>query len=91
MTAHIDQHEPTLSRNIALTALHGIQVYLGYMLMLAAMTYNAEMISMVCVGLVVGYAMFNIQMPPPATLDPCCASTNMKDQLIPKSSEHNTY
>lgn len=88
-----EQQEPSHSRNVTLTALHGIQVFFGYMLMLAAMTYNAELLCMVCAGLIVGYALFNTQAPPPATLDPCCASSNMKDQLIPirQASGHSTY
>jgi hypothetical protein len=52
--------------------LHGIQAALGYFAMLIAMTYNIELFCMICIGLAVGYVMFNLNIPPPIEVDPCC-------------------
>lgn len=39
--------------------LFGVQVTLSYLIMLAAMTYSTELFLMVCLGLTVGYGVFN--------------------------------
>jgi hypothetical protein len=54
----------------------GIQATMGYLLMLAAMTYNVELFLMVVFGLIAGYAMFHLNLPPPVTTDPCCDAEN---------------
>jgi Ctr copper transporter family len=41
-----------------LILLFGVQVTLGYFLMLLAMTYSTELFCMVCLGLTIGYAFF---------------------------------
>ena len=56
-----------------MVGLHGLQLLLAYLLMLAAMTYNMELFLSVIVGLTVGYATFNVNLPPPAVTEPCCA------------------
>jgi len=40
------------------TFLHGFQALLGYVLMLATMTYSAELLIMTVTGLATGYAVF---------------------------------
>jgi len=39
--------------------LLGVQVVLGYLLMLVTMTYSAELFTMVCAGLLLGYVAFH--------------------------------
>lgn len=51
--------------------IYGVQVMLSYFIMLAAMTYSAELFAMVCVGLTVGYAAFHMEMPTKSP-DQCC-------------------
>jgi hypothetical protein len=51
--------------------VYGIQVVLSYFIMLAAMTYSVELFTMVCVGLTVGYAAFNMEQPATSP-DQCC-------------------
>jgi hypothetical protein len=54
----------------------GGQLTLGYLLMLVAMTYCAELFTMVVLGLTTGYAMFHLNLPPPTNTDPCCDAEN---------------
>jgi hypothetical protein len=69
-------------RNVMLMFLHCSQVCLGYFLMLAAMTYNVEIFCMVLAGVGVGHGLFNLQAPPPANTDHCCADTNDLSELL---------
>jgi lipid-A-disaccharide synthase-like uncharacterized protein len=46
-------------RRLAKVGAFGIQVVLSYFLMLIAMTYSAELFTMVCVGLTIGYGLFH--------------------------------
>jgi hypothetical protein len=62
---------PSHSRNALLVLLHSAQTGLAYFLMLAAMTFSAELFAMVLVGIGVGHFFFNLQEPPHDT-DPCC-------------------
>ena len=49
------------------------QVVVGYALMLAAMSYSVEIFACVVGGLALGHAVFNLDLPPAANTDPCCA------------------
>lgn len=49
----------SLEQKLLGVLLQGVQVVLGYLLMLVAMTYSAELFSMVCVGLLLGYVAFH--------------------------------
>jgi hypothetical protein len=69
-------------RNVLLMLLHCSQVCLGYFLMLAAMTYNVEIFCMVLAGVGTGHALFNLQAPPPANIDHCCAGGNDLSELL---------
>ena len=46
---------------------------LAYLLMLAAMTYSAELFCMVVLGLTAGYALFGLDSLPPASTEACCS------------------
>jgi copper transporter 1 len=59
-------------RQLVLIALFGLQVLLGYWLMLLAMTYQVELFICVVAGLVVGHFLFNMKNPPETSADPCC-------------------
>jgi hypothetical protein len=79
------------SRNCLLVLLHSAQSCLGYFLMLAAMTYSAELFLMVLAGIGVGHLFFNLQEPPQGT-DPCCpqisgGETELTDQQQPQSQQ----
>ena len=56
------------------TSFHFIQAFLGYVIMLAVMTYSVELIASVCLGLALGHALFtSVKDRPPSSADPCCA------------------
>lgn len=69
----------SIGRDVVMVVLHGTQVFFGYLLMLAAMTYNVELFVMVLLGVMAGYACFNLAAPPKANLDPCCANGDEDD------------
>jgi Ctr copper transporter family len=82
--------------SMATVLLYGIQVALSYFIMLAAMTYSVEIFCMVCAGLTVGFAMFNIDLPASST-EQCCdidididAEEVVKSNydVLPNESEH---
>ena len=75
----VRRHRWSIPRDVFMVLLHGIQVMLGYLLMLAAMSYNVELFVMVVLGLMCGYACFNLASPPKSNLDPCCADTDIED------------
>jgi len=54
-------------------ALFGVNLFLGYLAMLVAMTYSIELFLCVIVGLIVGHACFNSKEAVGETVDPCCA------------------
>ena len=65
-----------MNRTITSSLLYGAQVTTGYLMMLIAMTYSAEIFTMVVLGLTTGYAIFNLELPIPKNTDPCCAEEN---------------
>lgn len=53
--------------------LYFLQVMLGYLAMLVAMTYSIALFFMVCIGLVIGHGLFNSSNPNVKEYtDPCC-------------------
>lgn len=48
--------------SVFLIILHGIQILLGYLLMLAAMTFSIEIFSTMLAGLTIGYGLFNFSL-----------------------------
>lgn len=65
------------------TGFHGIQGLLGYMLMLAVMTYSIEMLFSCLCGVMLGYNIFYSDLssiPPGMNSNPCCDfMTNITD------------
>ena len=45
-------------KRVTITVLHGIQALVGYILMLATMTFSIELLTCVIVGLGLGFALF---------------------------------
>lgn len=67
--------KPTLQggrRRTSLTALHATQALVGYILMLATMTFSVELLLSVVAGLGVGYATFYDDRDHHVTTNPCC-------------------
>ena len=54
--------------------LFGLNLVLGYLAMLVAMTYSIELFICVVVGLMFGHFYFNTKTPVGESVDPCCAS-----------------
>eukprot|EP00667_Euglena_gracilis_P013744 EG_transcript_14206 len=63
---------------LVMLGLYGLQMTVGYLLMLVAMTYQAELFIMVIVGLVVGHGLFNLNASMAEPSDGCC-----QGQLLP--------
>ena len=72
-------------------SLFGINLALGYMAMLVAMTYSLELFSCVVFGLIIGHAIFNMKQPVGESIDPCCAPSQNNDGKPSEPKEdHNT-
>jgi len=56
----------------SVTGLHGLQALVGYILMLATMTFSVELLGCVIVGLGSGFAMFYDDHDTHVTTNPCC-------------------
>ena len=56
--------------------MYGVNVFLGYMLMLLAMTYSTTIFCMVIGGLTIGHGFFNWNAEVGETTDPCCSGQN---------------
>lgn len=55
-----------------ITILHGLQALVGYILMLATMTFSVELLSCVILGLGIGFALFYDDEDSHVTTNPCC-------------------
>ena len=66
---------PSRFRNYRLTiaVLHGLQALVGYILMLATMTFSVELFSSVILGLGIGYSLFYSDDDWHVTTNPCCS------------------
>ena len=67
---------PIAARKVLVIVLFGVNLILGYLAMLVAMTYSVELFLCVVAGLIAGHALLNSHMPIGETVDPCCASQN---------------
>eukprot|EP01038_Epipyxis_sp_PR26KG_P011858 gene11858-15868_t len=83
----ISKWKRSYNRSILIVFFHGLQTTLSYMLMLVAMTYSSELFAMVCLGLSIGYALFNLELPVPKSTDPCCSEENDLSLKIEDKSE----
>jgi hypothetical protein len=63
--------DPSRKRNVV-TVLHGVQACVGYVLMLATMTYSLEFLFSVVLGLGIGYTIFYNELDNHVTTNPCC-------------------
>ena len=52
----------------------GLNLILGYLAMLVAMTYSIELFCCVVIGLCLGHFVFNTKSAVGESIDPCCAS-----------------
>jgi len=58
---------------VVMTLLHGLQAFMGYILMLATMTYSLEFLICTCTGLCIGYFLFfKDRVSFPSATNPCC-------------------
>ena len=69
-------------KRLAAVFLFGLNLVLGYLAMLVAMTYSVELFLCVVLGLMAGHAFFNVKQPVGETIDPCCAASQNNDQVF---------
>ena len=70
--------------------LFGVNLGLGYMAMLVAMTYSLELFLCVVLGIMIGHAIFNMKQPVGESIDPCCApSQNNESKPIESMDKHD--
>ena len=72
---------PSIKRVVSV-ALFGLNLTLGYLAMLVAMTYSFELFLCVVLGLMAGHAFFNVRQRVGETIDPCCAGNNDQAYLV---------
>ena len=63
---------PRSFRTFAGVMLFGVNLFLGYLAMLVAMTYSVELFFCVILGLMIGHAALNLKVPVSESVDPCC-------------------
>lgn len=67
------------------TGLHGLHALMGYLLMLASMTFSLELFLSVIFGLVFGYVLFGGDAQTHVATNPCCAF--LEDEAIHQDRE----
>ena len=72
-----------LARRFLVVTLFGLNLVLGYLAMLVAMTYSIELFICVVIGLMVGHFIFNTKSVIGESVDPCCASQNQQGGSSP--------
>ncbi len=65
-----------MPRKVIILSSFAVNLVMGYLAMLVAMTYSIELFSCVVTGLVLGHALFNLNTAVGESIDPCCASQN---------------
>jgi len=68
----LDTRAKQAAYKATMLGIYATQVFLGYMLMLVAMTYEAELFMMVVVGLSLGHGLFNLHAPVLDSAEACC-------------------
>jgi hypothetical protein len=64
-----------------------VQAALGYLVMLAAMSYSGEMFLAIVLGLGIGHFIFNVQEPPSGKAEPCCVEEQFRYSSIDDDGE----
>ena len=72
-----------LARRFLVVTLFGLNLVLGYLAMLVAMTYSIELFICVVIGLMIGHFIFNTKSVIGESVDPCCASQNQQGGSSP--------
>jgi len=72
-----------LARRFLVVTLFGLNLVLGYLAMLVAMTYSIELFICVVIGLMLGHFIFNTKSVIGESVDPCCASQNQQGGASP--------
>lgn len=90
-----DRQWTTSLLRLAVTLIHGVQALLGYLLMLATMTFSVELFFAVVLGLATGYAIFFRHQEAlnehHMTSNPCCNFMEGEAwDLIPDSEDPTT-
>lgn len=80
--------KPSALRKITVMSLHGIQALFGYILMLATMTFSAELLLCTVFGLAAGYGIFfDDSIATHVTTNPCCGF--MEDEAVEQGKDDN--
>ena len=69
--------------------MFGVNLALGYMAMLVAMTYSLELFACIVLGLIIGHAVFNMKQPVGESIDPCCAPSQNNETENDKQMMQN--
>ena len=80
----------SLAHQAADTASYGMQLLLGYWLMLVAMTYQVELFVAVVLGIMAGYLVFNrpaLGVPVAHSAEACCRGQELPRMCAPERAE----
>ena len=81
-----------MARRFVVVSLFGLNLTLGYLAMLVAMTYSVELFLCVVFGLCVGHFTFNTKTVVGESIDPCCASQNSNQhQPLNGTTNHHAH
>ena len=81
----------SLLRTILSISLFGLNLGLGYLAMLVAMTYSLELFACVVLGLMIGHAVFNVKQAVGESIDPCCAPSQNNAAKTTSSTNYGTF
>jgi hypothetical protein len=90
-TAGTSSRTSVVCLRLSVTVLHGVQGLLGYMLMLATMTFSVELLAAVVLGLALGYGFFFQRAEAlgrlHVTSNPCCSFLEGEARETMRASE----
>jgi len=85
------QFKSRFIKNFVVVSLFAVNVALGYMCMLAAMTFNVELFISTVMGLAIGHLLLgNSNEPVRETADPCCVTSEAANNQIVVTSLVNS-
>ena len=79
-----------IARRILVVTLFGLNLVLGYLAMLVAMTYSIELFCCVVLGLCLGHLVFNTKSAVGESIDPCCASQGPSTLAVSNNALNGT-